>query len=528
MASSAFRDLKLVEDAFNTNQQRIRELEPQLIQGTRVCVPTAEAVMQATNPRFQSFASSSAAMMDNGDMDVDMDIDLGLIDVPEVSGISGLPLQSSTGRLPDRPTDILESSAVTHKVHITGVDDLATDDVKAFVAEHYSAEVPSRFEWVDDSSINIVYGSPAAALRALESFTLPSTGQEAVSTSTLHLRPAKHLSKRPESKLQVRTAVSTDLKRPRAHEASRFYMMHPEFDPRAARAYGRKRTGRDNNDQKRRYGNDDHQLRRLQDREDEFKASLYDDLGTMTSNEHASRRSSLSMKSNVSSLADEHSIRRRRSRHGQYGDYYRPSKVSDHSFRRNRSASPGKDDDNYGIIGGRRMRQRTPPPVNHTKELFPVKSASMAPSKELFPNKGIAAGLRKELFPTKTTNSHHRRTGAFDAADETADLFAAGMAISDRSSKLTAVDPSFARLRSSDPVPQYIPHENVEDGDISIRGASKIQELGVSIRGAAGLSPAKNNRELFPSKMGNVGKELFAEKLQGRGLRRKKAEDMFH
>ncbi|KAL8787266.1 MAG: hypothetical protein Q9213_002314 [Squamulea squamosa] len=456
--------------------------------------------------------------MDNGGMDIDMDIDLGPIDIPEVSDINGLTPQISTGPLPDPPTDILGSVAVTHKVHLTGVDHLATDDVKAFVAEHYSAEVPSRFEWVDDSSINIVYGTPAAALRALEFFTLPSTHQEAVSTSTLHLRPAKTLSKRPESILQVRTAVSTDVKRPRAHEASRFYLMNPEFDPRATRACGRKRTEGDNDYQKRRYGDGEHRRRRLQDKENGFKASFYDDLGIMTSNEHASRRSSLSMKSDVSSLADGHSTQRRRSRHGHFGDYYRPGKVSDHSFRRNRSASPGKDEDNYGTIGGPRIRQRTPPPANHKKELFPVKSATMAPGKELFPNKSIAASLKQELFPTKTTNSHHRRTDAFDAADETADLFAAGMAISDRGSKVVAVDPSFGRLRGSDPVSQYVPHENVEDGGISIRGASKIQESGVSIRGAAGVSPAENNRELFPSKMGNVGKELFTEKLQGRAF----------
>ena len=34
-------------------------------------------------------------------------------------------------------------------------------------------------------------------------------------------------------------------------------------------------------------------------------------------------------------------------------------------------------------------------------------------------------------------------------------------------------------------------------------------------------------KELFPNKMSNVGKELFAEKIKGRGGRRNRAEDMF-
>jgi len=36
-------------------------------------------------------------------------------------------------------------------------------------------------------------------------------------------------------------------------------------------------------------------------------------------------------------------------------------------------------------------------------------------------------------------------------------------------------------------------------------------------------------KELFPDKFsGNTGKELFAEKLEGRGRRRQKAEDLFY
>lgn len=41
---------------------------------------------------------------------------------------------------------------------------------------------------------------------------------------------------------------------------------------------------------------------------------------------------------------------------------------------------------------------------------------------------------------------------------------------------------------------------------------------------------APNVKELFPDKFNknNVGKELFAEKLEGRNRRRQRAEDLFH
>jgi hypothetical protein len=53
---------------------------------------------------------------------------------------------------------------------------------------------------------------------------------------------------------------------------------------------------------------------------------------------------------------------------------------------------------------------------------------------------------------------------------------------------------------------------------MSIRGSG-----GITIKGSAGV------KELFPGKAGNVGKELFSEKLEGRGgNRRRKAEDLFY
>jgi hypothetical protein len=62
-----------------------------------------------------------------------------------------------------------------------------------------------------------------------------------------------------------------------------------------------------------------------------------------------------------------------------------------------------------------------------------------------------------------------------------------------------------------------------------IRGhAGQQQPAGISIKGMA-LVSEPSVKELFPNKAGlNAGKELFSEKLEGRGGRRRRAEDMFY
>lgn len=114
--------------------------------------------------------------------------------------------------------------------------------------------------------------------------------------------------------------------------------------------------------------------------------------------------------------------------------------------------------------------------------------------------------VAKELFPHKAT---HRRSDAFDAADETADLFAHRM-----------------------PVPfmdgaNDIPPRKRGGGGFTIRGAATQQSSGgFSIRGAA---KGNTTKELFPSRYtgSNAGKELFSGKLEGRGNRRRRAEGFY-
>jgi hypothetical protein len=403
-----------------------------------------------------------------------------------------------------------------HKVYIRGLDDLTTHDIKRFSSDHFPDHAPTRVEWIDDSSANIVFENPAAAMDALECFTLANN--DGVSFPNLQLRPAKHVSTHPGSSLQVRMAIFTDQKRPRAYEASRFYMMHPEHDPRENH---RRNTSYNNSDYRnRRYGDDEHRRRRQRGQEEGFDASMYDDKGS------SSKRGSMG-----SSPDDDGS-----SRHRRLGDSYRPARRDRNRTSRDRSASPGR-------------RQRTPPPSYRTrdpqpfpdenkgKELFPSKSATDGKrngvGKDLFSNKMLAQGLKKELFPHKTNSINHRRSDAFDAADETADLFTNGLSVpfsdgtksskslADRISKAPYL--SYGRLNS--PVSER--SKATSDDGINIRGASGQQDQGFSIRG--GAAAAGTIKELFPGKqIGNAGKELFAGKLDGRGGRRNKAEDLFY
>ena len=444
-----------------------------------------------------------------------------------------------------------------HKVYIRGVDDLTTEDITSFATEHFALESPTRIEWIDDSSANIVFATPATASKALDAFS-NLTFDESSSISALQTRPAKMFSKKPESSLQVRVAVFTDRKRPRAYEASRFYMMHPELDPREQRRRDRSTQGSSDDYRSRRYGRDEHRRRKNGDSAQGFKPSMYDDdPGAVASRENGntSRRGSYSMQSTISSSDERGNGGERRSRHARRGDSYRPGR-GDRSddIPRDRSASPGRITTRSSNYSRRRSRRRTPPPPyqtrdpyptpqeNQGKELFPSKPALKTTlngtGKELFPDKKVSPNPTKELFPNKSVTINHRRSDAFDAADETADLFASRMSVpfADHDSSAyvsrgttAASVSSFGRLKDSDFEPDSEALENLEDGGISIRGVSGKQDTGFSIRGIADDKHSSGVvKELFPGKtLGNAGKELFAGKLQGRGGKRNKAEDMF-
>lgn len=382
------------------------------------------------------------------------------------------------------------------------MDELTTDDIKQFATDHFPDEVPHRIEWIDDTSANIVYSSEEVGLRALTAFT--QLGEEDISAlPLLRLRTAKTFVSHPDSVLQVRSAVKTDRKKPRAHEASRFYLMHPEHDPREKLrrelAEKRRQGGRrdDNDGDYHRVRFDEREHRRRRNRDEGFSVNMYDDDGGVAEDRRGGA-------ANESDPEGRYRLRRG----GRRPQELFPESGGGSGRLRDRSASPGRDDldevrrsdDEQQQSRRRRFRERSPRlsaggRSSHTKELFP--SGSDHDARELFPNRTAASYFKKELFPNKV-NSNHKRSDAFDAADETADLFSKRMSV---------------------------PLVDGADQELHIRGAANDQ--GMAIRGQA-ANNSQAVKELFPNKYNpNAGKELFSDKLEGRGGRRRRAEDMF-
>lgn len=400
----------------------------------------------------------------------------------------------------------LTEEALYEKVHVRGVDEMTTDDIKQFASTHYANEVPSRVEWIDDTSANIVYSSAEVGLQALAALTQvgEDEGDGASTLPPLRLRSAKLLSTHPDSVLQVRSAVKTDKKQPRAHEKSRFYLMHPEHDPRERlrqEISDRRRDSDSSDGDYRRRRFDDRELRRRRDRDhdDRFDVNMYDDQPQAQADDHSN---------------SERGGRGRGARGRRGGKELFPEDERSSGRLRNRSASPGRDtlDDADHVDTRRKFRERSPQGRgrNQGKELF---SSDDSGARELFPNKPSSSYLKKELFPSKPSN--HRRSDAFDAADETPDLL--GRRIS-----VPVVDGSSdQRKRNVELFPTSTSREisRTEDQGFAMRNSGP----GLSIKGRG-----SSVRELFPTKYGdNAGKELFNEKLEGRGGRRRRAEDLF-
>ncbi|KAI9817984.1 MAG: hypothetical protein M1832_004505 [Thelocarpon impressellum] len=521
------------------------------------------------------------------DMDIDMDVDLVLKD--EVSAleaeamtitthttepvVSSAPAAPAAYRSASLGASSPESSHPTpHKVHVRGLDNLHTSDINAFASEHFPSAQPLRVEWIDDTSANIVYDTPATAMKALASFSVDLNG-EVTSIATLQSRPAKAHPTHPDARLEVRLAVTGDRKQPGARERSRYYLFNPDQDPTEKRSRGRARRGPSgyqhdgDNYRRRRYDDREHRRRRDGDEDAGFDVSLYDDdAPALAAREDRQRR-----RHSVSSFSSADSGRRRSFRRVSFTAGHTKELFPDRLGRsagsrlRDRSASPDRagdrdgDEDmgmdvNVGRLKPRSARERSySPPADYNRASQQIPKANAA--KELFPTKADIngdsskstrvtspplGGLGKELFPNKAPRNH-RRSDAFDAADETADLFAGRMSVPfmdgagdrrGRGARLADRITTAGYGRLEDTVSSVNPEELLAEEKVgmSIRGAAKQQNLGFSIRGAASGNPTSaNGKEVFPGKVGlNAGKELFSEKLEGRGGQRRKAEDMFY
>ncbi|KAG9699308.1 hypothetical protein KCU95_g11583, partial [Aureobasidium melanogenum] len=427
------------------------------------------------------------------DMDVDMDIDLGLD--PEIAQLEAeaMKIEARSAQIdaPEvsttAPADNLDEPAPT-KVHIRGLDNLTTDNIRQFAAEYYSLDNFQRVEWIDDTSANLIYESEQAAQEAL----IALSDLQDDNVAPLQLRRAKALPSNPDTELYVRQATLADKKAPRAHERSRFYLMNPDHDPRERKGdYDNRRRGPPRDNRQRNDAPKPFDVNMYDDAEEESPALSYDE----DDRRHTRRRDD-------------------RPRRPRGGDLFAGKETG---RLRDRSASPVRDGDGrYGFSQQqperRTARRRTISPAPRKRDLIPAARASNGPI-ELLPTKntsktfGLDAPLtstsppkrNRELFPNKSARSNHRRSDALDA-DETA-----------------SIRRSLADRITGGP----------ETSGFSIRGSAQVDVPGFSIRGASREVNPKV-KELFPSKFSNGAEpnDLFADKMRDRNTQRRRAEDM--
>ncbi|KAK3308909.1 uncharacterized protein B0T15DRAFT_572988 [Chaetomium strumarium] len=439
------------------------------------------------------------------DLDIEMDVDdVQDQTVPRLQQADDIITgeEQEPGEVEETPIsqengEVGDQDLVPYKVHVRGLDTFNPDDVKTYLAQHYTTSQLTRVEWIDDSSANYVFKSEGSAQEALVALAAVEIA-DATQLPPLEEIAAKGYAQKPECILRVRFAVVGDKKPPRAAERSRYYLLHPEYDPEERRRRGGFNRGkyRDRDD---RYRRDRRNDRRRDSRGDDdpepFDVNLYDDTSAPSK---PTRIRSRSRRRSVSNSSDARRLPSRGPRNRERELF--PERLSGGGYSlRDRSASPVRDRDGDAEMGldedaraaavlrsrekGRSIKERLSR-KSSVKELFPLKD-----------NKP------KELFPTKV-NSSSVSKAQMDQISDTTVLSSASLA-----------DRITPRLNTSSP------------SGFSIRGIASKRgtDQGIAIKGIG-----TTVKELFPEKFGNTGKELFSEKLEGRGRRRQRAEDMFH
>ncbi|KAL2074401.1 hypothetical protein VTL71DRAFT_8179 [Oculimacula yallundae] len=452
--------------------------------------------------------------MSNIDMDIEMDIDMGLTDdlgipdselLPATTSFSGLQDPQPILNTPNETSDSNAHELAPQKVHLRGLDNLTDKDIRAFAAEYFSDHRIVRVEWIDDTSANIIYDTADIAKAALIAFSAIEI-TDVSQIPVLQTIAAKSFPLHPDTRLEVRLAVVGDRKQAGARDRSRFYLFNPNYDraeqrkrnPRGQRTY---RDREDGGYRSQRYDDQEQQKR---ERDANFDASLYDD-----DEASLAKRSGGNHTRNGSSSSGES----RRFRSTRREKELFPERDARGSGRlRDRSASPVRDGDGDQDLVEDRIAQR------RRQQQAAVSNRLAAQALKTAKMRDPAAP--KELFPSRSSPSH-RRSYAFDAADpadDAADLFSRiPTPLTDGSGDSRSRGGSLAsRITGNGSAP--------ESSGFSIRGTAMAPPSQVfNIKGAARV------KELFPATLGdNSGKELFSGKLEGRGARRQKAEDLFY
>ncbi|KAK6536923.1 hypothetical protein TWF281_001130 [Arthrobotrys megalospora] len=404
-------------------------------------------------------------------------------------------------------------NVISNKVHLRGLDSMSSDDVKAWIAGHFPEPTIEKLEWIDDTSLNLVYKDEETALAALSALST-DIGR---GSRPWELREAKSSAAFPLARLDVRLAFVTDRKEKGARERSRYYLFHPEED-RVEQQEKRKREQEKERRERR-----------------EYRRRDYDDRKYRSG----------------SGGEDREWDERRRSR----------SRYDDEDSRRREPLELFPNGGTVERRGGRRSRSRSPVELfpektkNTSIELFP--EATRNEGMELFPEKVKNASV--ELFPGKNENPGRRREGSpsgyrpdtpprtLFSIDDPVEMPKRGQSpqrqrrererprdtgrtielFPDKTDKHRSLADRIDNPRAAT---RHSKHGDVDMGDVglSIRGSGGGG--GINIRGAAKGQAGHSNAgiELLPDKASNSLFNRISEPAGSRrGARRQKAEDMF-
>ncbi|EFX01554.1 hypothetical protein CMQ_6496 [Grosmannia clavigera kw1407] len=473
--------------------------------------------------------------------------------------------------------DVAAEAIVPNKVHLRGLDTLTPDDLKAYFAEHAGGSGGfDRVEWIDDSSANLIFGSESSAAAAVTALcAMP------IADATLlpmgELLPAKPYTAKAKSAadmattsgpgLQVRFAVTSDKKQAGAASRSRFYLLHPEYDPeeRQNRRQNQRRDDRrggsgrgrdrDYRSKYRSYREEDDRAADI--RNNSFDVNLYDDdapaLAARTSQTSRSRTWSRSQsRSRSRSRSRRHDVSRRSQADrelfpGKSKELF-PHKVGGEGSTEDGRTTPtivataASGGRNRGRGRNGRLRSRSASPLHDDDDDYDGRRAdarAIASSEAALRNRDKARTLKDRLSTTKPASESGslelfpRKTIGMAQMDLLGGRDGAAALTSRLSDRITR--PSNGEISKV----TANGDANGSGSTFNIRGISRQQPgggVGLSIKGAA------TARELFPDKFGgeggngnghgsssgrNAGKEIFSDRLENRTRPRQRAEDLF-
>jgi hypothetical protein len=278
--------------------------------------------------------------------------------------------------------EVDKNDLVANKVHVRGVDNLTTRDVENFAADLFPSDAFSKVEWIDDTSVNLVYTTDDAARKALHAFAAEDT---AMLEDSLDLRKAKPLATHPHIELFVRMAVESDRKQRGAARQSEFYRQNPQYAKR-------RRFNESEHNTRRRSASAAHVdydrndiSRRAPPPDSGFSADLYDDNLAATASKSSSK-----------DLFADRKINGGRPARDLFPDR---NPVQQTTRFRDRSASPMRDGDGdgqYGFAPSESNRQRSHTLARRRSPVIRSRGVSSGSD-----NYGARDTLRNELFSGK-------------------------------------------------------------------------------------------------------------------------------